>query len=38
MVQRPPPKRKKPRRYHPIDSERFAFDEHENPDWLVGAY
>jgi len=25
------------RRYHPADSEPLAFDEHENPDWLVGS-
>ncbi len=34
------PRRNKPpkqRRYHKIDDERFAFDEGDNPDWLVGA-
>lgn len=31
-------KPRKSRRYHQVDRERFAFDENENPDWLVGAY
>lgn len=25
------------RRYHPVDLEPMCYDEHENPDWLVGA-
>lgn len=31
------PKKRKPRRYHVVDTEPLAFEEIENPDWLVGA-
>ena len=34
---KPQRKPKKRGRYHPVDLETLCDDEHENPDWLVGA-
>lgn len=31
------PKKKPRRHYHQVDTEPLAFEEQENPDWLVGA-
>lgn len=33
------PKKKKPqRRFHLVDLETLADDDHELPDWVAGAY